>query len=113
MLRAQPDAVTAVLLVTAWDELEVKVRLKEKKRRQKKKAREPKQVLEDLLHDMLHLPLRLRILPMHPVLVGDWLGSSILPAIGSRADDVVNHNLSASTDPWSFAKRDTPNRLAF
>jgi hypothetical protein len=56
MLRAQPDAVTAVLFVTAWDELEVKVRLKEKKGRHRKTAREPKQVLRNLLHDMLHLP---------------------------------------------------------
>jgi hypothetical protein len=26
---------------------------------------------------------------------------------------VANHNLSASREPWPFAKRDTPNRLAF
>jgi hypothetical protein len=26
---------------------------------------------------------------------------------------VGNHNLSASPEPWPFAKRDTPNRLAF
>ena len=84
------------------------MRLKEKKRRQRKKAREPKQVLEDLLHDMLHLPLRLRILLMHPVLVGDWLGYLILPAIGSRADDVGNHNLSASPHPLAVCKARYP-----
>jgi hypothetical protein len=45
MLRAQPDAVAAVLFVTAWGELEVKVRLKGRKKEMLEKAREPK-VLE-------------------------------------------------------------------
>jgi hypothetical protein len=51
MLRAQPDAVAAVLFVTAWDELEVKVRLKgrEGKRRYWRK-RGRLRSRRDLLH---------------------------------------------------------------